>query len=90
MPVRKWEEELRLGKNVRVSPALLAFRLADKVEEQDHHLESVAFAELVGCRKGLGLWQSLIGCEEVPSDEREGEDVVIGSEMDETPCAMGP
>lgn len=53
-------------------------------------MESVAFAELVGCSKGLGLWQSLIGCEEVPSDEREGEDVVIGSEMDKTPCAMGP
>lgn len=46
--VRKREEELRLEKNVRVSPALLAFGLADKVEEQDHHLESLAFAELVG------------------------------------------
>ena len=39
--VRKFEEELRVGKNVQVFTALLASGLADKVGEEDNKLETL-------------------------------------------------
>lgn len=50
--VRKEEEELRLEKNMRVSPALLPLVLADKVGELDNHLEALVchFVKLGRCK----------------------------------------